>query len=231
MQDKLYFTSQEMKKLLSLSDCHLMHEREKGNLSYIKKGNRFLYEVSDEALVSNHELAYQLVNWYQQKHNIALDNFPVQPDSIKALASLLKEVLIPVHNKFGNIKITYGFVSSQLNTFIQKNSKSGTYPSIDQHSSHELNSKNTLICNRGGIACDFYVIGFEEKMNVVTDHIVNNLNFDKLYYYGSDRPIHVSVGKEMIKHLQIMNESENGRRIPGRKAFGVEAISLAKELQ
>lgn len=230
MQDTLYFTSIEMKKLLSLSDCHLMHERERGNLSFVKEGNKYLYIVDDEMLVSKHELSVQMINWYQNKHEIVIDNSPVEDSSIKALASLLKEILIPITNKFGAVKITYGFVSSQLNTYIQKNSPSGTYPSIDQHSSHELNLKNNSICKRGGMACDFYVLGYESKMNIITDYIVSNLNFDKLYYYGSGRPIHVSVNKEMIKHLQIMNESDNGRRIPGRKAFGKEAISLAREL-
>lgn len=230
MQDTLYFTSKEMKKLLSLSDCHLMHEREKGNLPFIKKGNRFLYKVDDEMLVSKHELSYQVINWYQHIHEVDLDNSPVEDGSIKAIASLLKEILIPINNEFGAIKITYGFVSSQLNTYIQKNSPSGTCPSIDQHSSHELNSINNSICKRGGLACDFYVLGYESKMNEITDYIVNNLRFDKLYYYDSDRPIHISVSEDMLRHLQIMNESDNGRRIPGRKAFGKEAISLAKEL-
>ncbi|WP_438863895.1 hypothetical protein [Neptunicella sp.] len=230
MQDTLYFTSKEMKKLLSLSDCHLMHEREKGNLSFIKKGNQFLYEVDDQTLVSKHELAAKVINWYQNKHEVDLDNSPTEEASIKAIALLLKEILIPINDKFGEVKISYGFVSSQLNTYIQKNNRTGTYPSIDQHSSHELNSKSIPICDRGGIACDFYISGFENKMNIITDDIVSNLEFDKLYYYGSTRPIHVSVSKEMLKHLQIMNESENGRRIPGKKAYGDEAASLAKEL-
>lgn len=230
VQTTLYFTSKEMKKLLSLSDCHLMHEREKGNLPFIKKGNQFLYEVDDETLVSNHDLAAQVINWYQNKHEIELDNTPTEVTSIKALALLLKEILIPINDKFGKITITYGFVSSELNSYIQKNSRTGTYPSIDQHSSHELNANNICICDRGGIACDFYVSGFENKMNVITDYIISKLEFDKLYYYGSTRPIHVSVSNAMQKHLQIMNESANGRRIPGKKAYGDEAVSLAKEL-
>lgn len=230
VQNTLYFTSKEMKKLLSLSDCHLMHKREKGNLPFIKKGNQFLYEVNDETLVSKHELAAQVINWYQNKHDVELDNSPYEEASIKALALMLKEILIPINDKFGKITITYGFVSSKLNAYIQKNNRTGTYPSIDQHSSHELNSKNTTICDRGGIACDFYVSGSESKMNVITDYIVSNLEFDKLYYYGSARPIHISVSNKMLKHLQIMNESENGRRIPGEKAYGDEAALLAKEL-
>lgn len=40
--------------------------------------------------------------------------------------------------------------------------------------------------------------------------IVNNLDFDKIYYYGESSPIHVSVGKIAEKHLQIMNLSDKG---------------------
>jgi len=230
MENTLYFTSKQMKQLLSLSDCQLRHEREKGSLPFIKEGNKFLYEVDDEMLVSKHEISAQVIHWYLNKHDIVLDNYPAESESIKALASLLKNILIPINSMFGKLEVTYGFVSSKLNTYIQRHKRFGTYPSIDQHSSHELNSKNAAICQRGGLACDFYVQNYECKMNKIADYIVCNLNFDKLYFYGPDRPIHVSVGKDMLKHLQVMNVSQNGRRIPGKKAYGEQAISLAKEL-
>jgi hypothetical protein len=60
--------------------------------------------------------------------------------------------------------------------------------------------------------------------------IVKNLGFDKIYYYGKDRPLHVSIGRKSEKHLQIMNVSNKGRRIPGRKAYGNKAIELAEEI-
>tara|TARA_B100000780_G_C20767280_1_gene304695 strand:+ start:111 stop:329 length:219 start_codon:yes stop_codon:yes gene_type:complete len=60
--------------------------------------------------------------------------------------------------------------------------------------------------------------------------IVNNLDFDKIYYYGNDKPLHVSVGDKSEKHLQIMDVSKNGRRIPGKKAYGNKAKLLAEEL-
>jgi hypothetical protein len=66
-------------------------------------------------------------------------------------------------------------------------------------------------------------------MDVVMNFIVNNLDFDKIYYYGDCKPIHVSVGENAVKHLQIMNVSDKGRRIPGKKAFGNKAKVLAEE--
>ena len=144
---------------------------------------------------------------------------------------MLETVLLPISNNLGDINVTYGFVSAELNKFIQENSASGTYPSIDQHSASELNNANNKICKRHGFACDFIVKGYENKMDKVMLFIVNNLAFDKIYYYGKDRPIHVSVGSENSKHLQVMNESKNGRRIPGKRAYGNKAKKLAEELQ
>jgi hypothetical protein len=60
--------------------------------------------------------------------------------------------------------------------------------------------------------------------------IVNNLSFDKIYSYENDRPLHVSTGNESERHLQIMNISDKGRRIPRRKAYGNETKILAEEL-
>lgn len=204
--------------------------RVSGKLDFEKKGNAFLYQLHDKKLLLKHPVANNLLNWYQEKHVISLDNFPKDVESINSILELIETVLLPVNKKFGDVKITYGFVSQELNRYIQKNSSTGTYPTIDQHSASELNNANNHICKRHGIACDFFINGFENKMDQVMLFIVKNLDFDKIYYYGNDRPIHVSVGNKSEKHLQIMNVSANGRRIPGKKAYGNEAIILAEEL-
>jgi len=201
-----------------------------GKLKFVKKGNAFLYQLHDKKLLLKHPVANNLLNWYQEKHVISLDNFPKEVESINSILELIETVLLPVNKKFGDVKITYGFVSQELNRYIQKNSPSGTYPSIDQHTASELNNANNHICKRHGSACDFFINGFENKMDQVMLFIVKNLDFDKIYYYGNDRPLHVSVGNESEKHLQIMNVSDKGRRIPGRKAYGNEAVKLAEEL-
>ena len=40
-----YLTSKEAKKLLKISDCELAHMRVEGKLSYVKKGNAYMYEI------------------------------------------------------------------------------------------------------------------------------------------------------------------------------------------
>mgnify|MGYP000517389115 CR=1 FL=1 len=230
MTQELLFSSKDFKQLLGVSDCELMHMRVSGKLKFVKEGNAFLYKLHDKQLLLKHPIANQLLNWYQVKHPISIDNSPKEVESINSTLMLIEAILLPISKEFGDIKITYGFVSSELNRYIQKNSSSGTYPSIDQHAASELNNSNNHICKRHGLACDFIVNGYEDKMDKVMLFIVNNLGFDKIYYYGNDRPLHVSVGIDSERHLQVMNVSDKGRRIPGRKAYGNEAKVLAEEL-
>ncbi|TWX72211.1 hypothetical protein [Colwellia sp. C1TZA3] len=227
---KILFTSQEFKELLDVSDCELMHMRSSGKLAFVKKGNAFLYQLHDKKLLLNHPIANNLLNWYREKHQITIDNSPKEIESINSILILITSILLPVSRKFGNVRITYGFVSPKLNRYIQKNSSSGTFPPIDQHAASELTQYNKLICKRNGLACDFVVNGYEKKMDQVMLFIVKNLNFDKIYYYGNDKPLHVSIGNKSERHLQAMNLSDKGRRIPGRKAYGDEAKILAEEL-
>lgn len=227
---QMLFTSQEFKKLLNISDCELMHMRTSGKLRFIKKGNSFFYELQNKKLLLNHPLADRLLNWYQKKHNVLIDNSPKEMESVNSLLMLIEYILLPIEKKFGDIDITYGFVSSELNRYIQKNSSSGTSPSIDQHAASEINKASKNICKRHGLASDFIVKGYEMQMDKVMLFIVENLNFDKIYYYGNNKPLHVSVGNISEKHLQVMNISDNGRRIPGKKAYGNEAKKLAEKL-
>ena len=230
MSQELLFSSKDFKQLLDVSDCELMHMRVSGELKFVKKGNAFLYQLHDKYLLLKHPIAEQLFNWYKNKHAISLDNTPKASESILSAILMLETVLLPISKEFGCVKITYGFVSLELNRYIQKNCSSGTSPSIDQHAASELNQANNQISKRHGLACDFTVNSYENKMDQVMLFIVNNLSFDKVYYYGNDKPLHVSVGNKAARHLQIMNISDKGRRIPGRKAYGNKAKVLAEEL-
>ena len=58
----------------------------------------------------------------------------------------------------------------------------------------------------------------------------NGAGFDRNYYYVNDKPLHVSFGHKLEKHLQIMDVSENRWHIPGKKAYGNKAKVLAEEL-
>lgn len=216
-----------MKGILKVSDCELMHLRTSGKLQYQQSGKAFLYALPSDISLLSHPLGKQLLEWYLNKHPKTLSNIPTV-DSKPYLEMLISEILIPIERKFGGLTITYGFTSTKLAAYISKNSPSGTAPKLDQHAACELNSRNNEISKRKGSACDFIVTN--HSMADIARYIVKNLSFDRLYYYGDNRPIHVSVGDEPLKHLQIMSESKLGRRHPGKKAYGENAILLAESL-
>jgi hypothetical protein len=139
-------------------------------------------------------------------------NIPVQPDTYSALADLAHYVLEPVVDYFGGIDLTYGFCSRALAKLIQAG-HGGIEPSLDQHAGHELNTKGRWVCPRRGAAADFLVK--DENMREVADWIAAKLPFDRLYYYGRARPVHVSYGPDQARSY-IDVEERNGRRIPRR---------------
>jgi hypothetical protein len=227
VNNPLYFSSTEMKKLLKNSDCELMHLRTSGKLKYQRSGNVFLYSLPNEMSLLSHPLGKQLLDWHLNKHPGTLSNIP-SADSQPYLEMLIAEILIPTERKFDALNVTYGFTSSKLAAYITKHASTGTAPQLDQHAVCELNSKNNEISKRAGSACDFIVPN--QSMAEITRFIVKNLRFDRIYYYGDNRPIHVSISDTPVKHLQIMCESSNGRRYPGKRAFGDDAVLLAESL-
>lgn len=217
-----------MKETLNVSSCELMHLRDAKKLEFIKKGNAFFYQLPKSVSLLAHPLGAKLINWHNSRHDLSTNNFPIQPKSIKSLEYLVSEILLPIASKFKRPTITYGFTSSELKNYISLNAPKGTAPKLDQHSSFELNKDGNMICSRGGAACDFYIK--DCSMTNVVSFIVNNLSYDRLYFYGENRPIHISVNEDAMKYLQLMHESKNGRRYPGRKARGTDAIRLIGEL-
>ncbi len=175
------------------------------------------------------ELYRQLFDWHKVKHQFAGDNRATSASEL-FLEQLINQLLLPVSKHFGNLQITYGFTSPALSRYIQRLSRSGTTPSLDQHACVEVNSGGRAICNRQGAACDFFVHGYEEDMHLVVQYICQQLSFDKLYFYGRNRPLHISVSDAPLMHLQLMHKSENGRRYPGERAFGYNVLDLAKRL-
>ncbi|MCC5452870.1 hypothetical protein LMJ53_14170 [Rheinheimera sp. UJ51] len=175
------------------------------------------------------ELYNQLINWHKLKHLFSGDNSPSQ-DSAIMLQKLVQQILLPLSENLGAITITYGFTNAALTRFIQKESPSGTAPILDQHACAERNTKGNTICSRNGAACDFVISSYDYRMHEVALFICQHLSFDKLYFYGRCRPIHISVSDERLRHLQIMQQSLAGRRYPGKKAKGDKTIALAKEL-
>jgi hypothetical protein len=109
------------------------------------------------------------------------------------------------------IQLTYGFCSHELS----KRIPARIAPKLDQHCAHELNSKKNLICERLGAAVDFIIE--DENMREVADWIAENLPFDRLYFYGENRPIHVSYGEQHKHEYVDLVVTESGRQVPKRR--------------
>lgn len=136
-----------------------------------------------------------------------INNIPQSNETFEAIASLCQNILDPIQERFGEVILTYGFASNNLTKKINKN----IYPKLDQHSGYEKNSKGVHICKRLGLACDFYIEKID--MNIIAKFIIENLPFDRLYFYESDRPIHVSIGPEN-KKLIVKMTKYNNRKVP-----------------
>lgn len=132
-----------------------------------------------------------------------INNLPKNPASIEALKKLNQFILDPIIDYFdqAKFKLTYGFCSPDLKQFLNKKDpltgqKNGRIaPSIDQHMAHEINKNGKYYCGRLGAACDFLVLDLQ------SNHLINwilsqKLPFDSLYFYGNNRPIHISYGPQ-----------------------------------
>jgi hypothetical protein len=154
----------------------------------------------------------QLIECGDTWERTKVDNIPESAESFNALYELATHVLDPVVEYFGGIKITYGFAGQHLTSLI-----SGRIaPALDQHAACERNTRGKLICNRAGAAVDF-LVEFE-NMREVAQWIFSNCAFDRMYFYGNDRPLHVSTGPEFNRDVFEMVEKE-GRRIPRKLAL------------
>ena len=150
------------------------------------------------------------MRWTQNKTQLI--NSPKDPRTISAIKELATTILDPVVDQFGDIKLTYGFCSNELLRQIKKRPKPRIAPQLDQHAGYEVNSKNTPICKRKGFACDFYAINIDSLL--IAQWIVKHLEFDSLYFYGKNRPIHISIGPENKRAITQIEKSPTGRRIP-----------------
>jgi hypothetical protein len=137
-----------------------------------------------------------------------LPNLPRQVETYTAFAHLTTRILEPVIDYFGPIVLTYGFCSREL----AKHVPARTTPKLDQHASHELNTHDRPICARGGAAVDFIVT--DENMREVAQWIVRHTPFDRLYFYGDDRPLHVSCGPENKREIVLMIPTGDRRTVP-----------------
>lgn len=135
--------------------------------------------------------------------------YPENPEeTIPALDALCQHILDPIIANFGReqFQLTYGFCSKDLKRFLaQKNLETGIKngrvdPSRDQHMAHEKNRNGRYYCSRLGAACDFKIVGLESN-GLMAWILEQQLPFDSLYYYGGNRPIHVSYGPQHKRDL------------------------------
>ncbi|MBW4662185.1 MAG: hypothetical protein KME15_26325 [Drouetiella hepatica Uher 2000/2452] len=135
-----------------------------------------------------------------QKYADTIDPYPRNlAETIPALQTLCLHILDPIINHFSRsrFQLTYGFCSKDLKRYLnQKDPQTGKKngrvdPSRDQHMAHEVNQNGSYYCDRLGAACDFQILGLESD-RLVEWILEKQLPVDSLYFYGSDRPIHIS---------------------------------------
>ncbi|MCF1458772.1 MAG: hypothetical protein LPH21_14840 [Shewanella sp.] len=171
----------------------------------------------------------RLIDWYKIRHpKIAceIDNTPLQKQSSDSLMQLETSILLPLEHEFGALTVTYGFTSLRLKNYLQRYSPGQMAPSLDQHAASELNTKGNLICQRQGAAVDFLVSGYQDRMHLIAQHIIKHLPFDRLYFYSPHNAIHVSVGPENARAVQMMKPHPKGFFVPTKRATGKEARYL-----
>lgn len=144
----------------------------------------------------------------ETQRRFGISNVPLRPETYNALHGLCVHLLDPLIDYFGAIRLTYGFASPDLSRHISR----AIAPRLDQHACHEVTSRGAPVCARGGAACDFVVE--DEDMRAVVDWIVANLPFDRLYYYGPDRPVHLSFSSNPVGEALEMVRTPSGRLMP-----------------
>ena len=161
----------------------------------------------DQACGSNFKFR-QLIECGETQARLQLSNIPLNPDTYNALFDLCSLVLDPVIDYFGGINLTYGFSSPALSAKIDGR----IAPKLDQHAGHECNRLGKPVCDRLGAAVDFSVD--DENMLEVAQWIVSNTPFDRLYFYGADRPLHVSYSVSPAAQVTVMRRMAQGNLVP-----------------
>ena len=150
----------------------------------------------------------QLIECGETQARLQLSNIPLNPETYNALYDLCNLILDPVIDYFGPINLTYCFSSPALSAKIGGR----IAPKLDQHASHEFNRLGKPVCDRLGAAVDFIVS--DENMLEVAKWIVSNTPFDRLYFYGVDRPLHVSCSAAPIGQITVMQHTVKGKLVP-----------------
>ena len=156
-----------------------------------------------------HYLKYRdLIECGETQARTGIQNLPKEPDSYTALLELAINVLDPVIDYFGMIKLTYGFCSLEL----AKEIPGRIAPELDQHAAHEKKRNGRFVCERLGAACDFIVE--DEDMEEVARWIASKIPFDRLYLIDGAHPIHISYAPRPTKQVVRLVLGKSGRYLP-----------------
>jgi hypothetical protein len=139
-----------------------------------------------------------------------VDNLPRQTKTLQAMQTLCHELLDPVIDQFGALDLTYAFGSPALTREIHK----AIAPELDQHAGLEVKNDGRPVCSRGGFAVDFRVPGMDST--ALANWIARNVRFDRMYLYGTSRPVHVSIGPQQSGMVVQMTPLPSGRMVPRR---------------
>jgi hypothetical protein len=151
-----------------------------------------------------------------------IENTPEQTETFLAMEQICSDILDPVIDSFGEITLTYGFCSKNLEKQIKKNESPRILSKLDQHAGYELDSKGYRICERLGFAVDF--ISAQNSSLEIMQWIARHLKFDRIYFYGSKKPLHVSIGPdESHQCVAMLPTQKTGRRMP-RKISRLEPL-------
>ncbi|MEO0986821.1 MAG: hypothetical protein AAFY20_14895 [Cyanobacteria bacterium J06639_14] len=149
-----------------------------------------------------------------RKYADQIDPYPKNPEeTIPALEALCNRIIDPVIEAFGRsrFQLTYGFCSVDLKRWLAKKDpvtgiKHGRVsPNLDQHMAYELNRNGQYYCSRLGAACDFRIVDLPS--DALVEWILEQaLPFDSLYFYGAERPIHISYGPQYKRDIWAFTE-------------------------
>ncbi|MEB3826802.1 hypothetical protein [Phormidium sp. CCY1219] len=166
------------------------------------------------------------------KYRDRIDPYPQNPESLRAISALIHHLLDPIIDEFGwdNFRLTYGFCSKDLKRFLEKKDpvtgeKNGRVaPNLDRHMAHETNKNGNYYCPRLGAACDFAIAG-HSSAEVIEWILTQQLPFESIYFYGRDRPLHISYGPQHKRDIWTFS----AQNLPTKK--GIEPwLALAKKI-
>jgi DNA phosphorothioation-associated putative methyltransferase len=149
-----------------------------------------------------------LIECGETRARTGIPNLPKEPDSYTALLELSRNILDPVIEYFGMIKLTYGFCSPEL----AKQVPGRIAPELDQHAAHEKKRNGKYVCVRLGSACDFIVE--DEDMEEVARWIAEHIQFDRLYLIDGSRPIHVSYSHNLSSQIVRLVPARGNHYVP-----------------